>query len=415
MYNQLLVLAKDTNAPLRFRSGVSLHGHTRHSRESLGFIGQFLHRHSALRAWIAAQKDYCRCTSGISLDFDRAYWTPPLCERLAHEVEARQIRNLGLRPLVSLSDHDTIDACLLLHRQPEFRDVPISTEWTIPWGSAVFHLGIHNLPPAHAPALMSEMADTTASADESRILALFAALHAIPEVLIVFNHPLWNFVRIPADRFSFELSRFLQASQPFLHAFELNGMRSHRENQGVLRLARRHNQLILSGGDRHGCEPNASLNLTNAADLSEFVDEVRNGRQSTVLLMPQYNEPLAWRFWQNFTHVIADYPGHPEGRRRWDERTFHPDRDGNIVPMSRLWRVGPPEFLRTVFAAALLATRLPVRRLLGRWRAQATEALALDHAVAPPLPLAPRAAFRPVPLDSMVDDVLCSAAELAAD
>lgn len=415
MHNQLLALAKDRDAALQFRSGVSLHGHTRHSRENLGFIGQFLERHSALRAWIASQKDYCRCTSGITLDFDRAYWTPPLCERLAHQVEARQIENLGLHPLVSLSDHDTIEACTLLRAQPEFRHVPISTEWTVPWGPAVFHMGVHNLPPAEAPSLMAAMAEATASADESRILTLFADLHRIPEVLIVFNHPLWNFVRIAPRRFSFELDRFLQAAHPFLHAFELNGMRSHQENRGVLRLAREHNQVILSGGDRHGCEPNAFLNLTDAADFSEFVDEVRSGRHSTVLFMPQYNQPLAWRFWQNFTHVIADYPGHPEGRRRWDERTFHPDRDGNVVPMSRLWRVGPPEFLRTLFAAALMATQLPAHRLLRRWRRRDTESLVLAHAAALPAGPAPRPAFFPTPLDSTVDDVLCSTAELAAD
>jgi len=412
VHNQLLLLSRDREAALPFRSGVSLHGHTRHSQESLGFIGQFLSRHRPLRAWIDRQKDYCNCTSGITLDFERAYWTPPLCERLAYQVEARQIEALGLRPVVSLSDHDTIDACRLLREDPALGDVPISTEWTVPWGAAIFHMGIHNLPPAIAPSLMRAMLEATASADEDRILALFAEFDRMPEVLIVFNHPLWNFIRIAPDRFSFELTRFLTAASPWLHAFELNGMRSHQENREVLRLARDWDQLILSGGDRHGCEPNASLNLTNAGSFSEFVDEIRSGRDSTVLIMPQYSEPLAWRFYQNFTHVIADYPNHPEGRRRWDERTFHPDRNGNVVPMSDLWRVGPPEFLRTIFATALLAAEIPVHGLLRRWRSRDNESLVLPSVS---FPAEPRPALAEGSLEASVEDHLYSSAELAGD
>jgi hypothetical protein len=408
VHNQVLLLSRDKEAALPFQSGVSLHGHTRHSRESLGFIGHFLRRHRPLRAWIDGLKDYCTCTSGITLNFERAYWTPPLCERRAHQVEAEQIEGLGLRPMVSLSDHDTIDACELLRRDAAFSAVPISTEWTVPWGAAIFHMGIHNLPPTQAPGLMEAMLETTASADEERILALFAELHRMPEVLIVFNHPLWNFIRIAPDRFSFELRRFLSAASRWFHAFELNGMRSHEENRGVLGLAREWDQLILSGGDRHGCEPNAFLNLSNAACFSEFVEEVRNGRESTVLVMPQYGEPLGWRFYQNFTHVIADYPNHPEGRRRWDERTFHPNRNGDVVPMSQLWRVGPPEFLKSIFAAALLASRLQMQNLLRGWWSRDNHSLVLPSGLASLEP-SPAAAGAPV------EDHLYTSAELAGD
>lgn len=405
MHNRLLSLSTERNAALHFRSAVSLHGHTRHSRENLAFIGHFLNRHRPLRFWIDSQQDYCRSTSGINLDWDRAYWTPPLCERLAHQLESRQIEDLGLHPIVSLTDHDTIEACTLLRAQPGFDDTPISTEWTIPWGPAVFHLGVHNLPPALSQGFMDAMLDATARADQSRVLDLLAELDRIPQVLLVFNHPLWNFVRIDPARFSFELTRFLAAAGSRLHAFELNGMRNHRENRGVLQLARRWNQLLLSGGDRHGCEPNGFLNLTNAADASEFIDEVRNGRQSTVLVMPQYDQPLAWRFWQNFAHVIADYPHHPETRRRWDQRTFHPDREGNIVPMSRLWRMGPPEFLGNIFAAALLAARLPVSRLLRR---RAADSLTLP-------PSAPLPAFSDRRLEPSLDLRRTSSRDLAPD
>jgi len=366
--NQVLLLSRNRDCVVPYRSGVSLHGHTRHSQESLGFIGKFLERHSLTRHWMNYNKEQCQRITGVTLDFDRAYWTPPLCERLAHEVEARQIEELGLRALVSLTDHNSIDACTLLRADDSFRDTPISTEWTVPFGSAVFHIGVHNLPPARAESLMAAMHATTASADEEQILGLLDEFCRNPEVLLVFNHPLWNFDGITEERFEFELARFLMSANRYLHGFELNGMRDHRENRGVIQLAAQWNQLLIAGGDRHGREPNAWLNLSKSADFAEFVDEIRNGRESTILMMPQYSVPLGWRFYQNFTHVIAEYPNYPEGRRRWDERTFHPDADGTIVPMMRLWRNGPPEFLQTVFAVALMAARVPWHRVLAGWR-----------------------------------------------
>lgn len=379
MHNELLLLPRDRKSVVPYQSGISLHGHTRHSQENLGFIDKFLKERSFSRRWYASEKERCQRMTGIPLDLARAYWTPPLCERQAQAVESRQIEALGLRPMVSLTDHNSIDACLLLREDPALRDTPISTEWTVPFGEAVFHFGIHNLPAATAPALMAAMHAATAQADEKQIFGLFAELCAIPNVLVIFNHPLWNFFDIPAERFTFELTRFLESGNQYTHAFELNGMRSHKENRGVLKLAAEWDQVMISGGDRHGCEPNASLNLTNAADFSEFVEEIRYGRQSTVLVMPQYATPLGWRFYQNFTHVIAEYPGHPEGRRRWDERTFHPDRNGAIAPMVRLWKDGgAPDFLKAMFGAALMAARVPVHGMLRRWREKENESLQLS-------------------------------------
>lgn len=381
MHNQVLLLSRDRDAVVPYRSGVSLHGHTRHSQESLGFIGKFLEQRRLSRRWIEWEKEQCRRMTGIALDFDRAYWTPPLCERRAHEVESRQIEELGLRPMVSLTDHDSIEACTLLRGDDAFRETPISTEWTVPFGSAVFHLGVHNLPPEQAESLMAAMRETTAAADEKRVFALFAELCGIPGVMVVFNHPLWNFVDISSERFTFELTRFIESANQYMHAFELNGMRDHRENRAVIKLAAEWDQLVISGGDRHGCEPNSSLNLSNAADFHEFVDEIRNGRESTVVIMPQYAAPLGWRLYQNFTHVIADYPDHPEGRRRWDERIFHPDRTGAIAPIVRLWKNdGPPEFLKTIFASAMMAAHVPLRKVLSRWKGREDETLRLQPA-----------------------------------
>lgn len=66
--------------------------------------------------------------------------------------------------------------------------------------------------------------------------------------------------------------------------------------------------LTVSGGDRHGCEPNAILNLSQASSFSEFVDELRRHRQSQIVFMPQYQESLNWRTMQAVIDVLREYP-----------------------------------------------------------------------------------------------------------
>ena len=359
MRNQVLFLSRSRDVQTSFRSCVSLHGHTKHSLESLGFIGRFLQEHLVLRSWIAGQVQECRRRSGIHLDFDQAYWTPPLSAERAYELESRQIESLGLRPMVSLSDHNNIEASALLRQSHQFTDVPVSVEWTVPFGQAIFHIGVHNLPPRTAPDLMLVLQKSTAGASEGQVVDLLFELRQIPSLLVVFNHPAWNFTGIASDIFDFELRRFLECAGRTFDAFELNGMRSCHENRKVIQLAEEWNQVLVSGGDRHACEPNAILNLTNAADFPEFIEEVRNGRQSIVLMMPQYEKPLNWRFYESFTQVIQEYPEYPEGQRRWDERTFHPNASGDIVPLSELWPKGSPSFLKRIFAVAEMGTRVP--------------------------------------------------------
>jgi hypothetical protein len=376
--NQVWFQSRQKDTRSSFRSGVSLHGHTKHSVESLGFIGKFLHEHIVLRSWIEAQMRDCKRKSGINLNFDQAYWTPPLSAERAYSLECAQIESLGLRPIVSLSDHDNIEASALLRQSQRLSDVPISVEWTVPFGKAVFHIGVHNLPPRSAPELMSVLEQCTAEAREGRIVDLLFQLREIPSLLLVFNHPVWNLAGIASGNFEAELSRFLGGAGRAFAAFELNGMRSWRENYKVIQLAARWNQILISGGDRHACEPNAILNLTNASDFPEFIDEVRNGRQSIVAMMPQYEKPLRWRFFQSFTQITKEYPEYPEGQRRWDERTFHPDASGDIVPLSELWPKGAPSFLKRIFALAQMgAQALPIETIRPKLSATTLEAFAL--------------------------------------
>jgi hypothetical protein len=78
---------------------------------------------------------------------------------------------------------------------------------------------------------------------------------------------------------------------------------------------------MISGGDRHGCEANSVLNLSQAGSFEEFVQEVREGKRSEIVLMPQYFEPLPLRLVENAWHALSDAPAE-FGRRHWMTRVF---------------------------------------------------------------------------------------------
>jgi hypothetical protein len=362
--SQLIYLSRDRSFPASFRSAISLHGHTNHSREGLGFVSGVLRSKRMIGAWLDRRERRCIHETGLVVNLEKAYWTPPLDATLAYRLEQRQIESLDLQPFVSLTDHDIIEAPMQLRASAETADAPVSVEWTAPFGRSKFHLGIHNLPAAKAREWMARLQACTAKHDDREVCGMLADLHAVPTVLIVLNHPLWNLYALPAEEFDFELDRFLRDAGQFVDAFELNGLRSREENQQVADLAVKWNQVLISGGDRHACEPNANVNLTHAEDFEEFISEVRNQRRSTVLFMPQYEEQMGLRLFQNFLDIIREYPEFPEGQRKWDERTFHPDQDGTVVPVYKLWPNGTPSMFRKLFGLARMLEHHPVRETL---------------------------------------------------
>lgn len=338
----------------QFKTGVSIHSHTSCSKESLEFVNRIFASNPLLSAFLQSHNTKAG-KHGIRIDLDRGYWTPPLCPRSSYEVEKNQIeQKLGLQALVSLSDHDSIDAPMLLRVVPSLQDEPISLEWTVPFQTSKFHLGVHNLPAAHASELFNELKACTAQPSTERVCDLLRTLHAIPEVLVVFNHPLWNLYGIPAAQFARDFEDFLALNNAHLGAFELNGTRSWDENQRVAQLAAKWQQMLVSGGDRHGCDPNANMNLTNATCFSEWVHELRVERTSQMLFMPQYHEPIVARFYQTFLDAVREYPEHADGACRWDQRTFHPGPDGVVRPVSALWAFSPI-FLERILRVARLA------------------------------------------------------------
>src|SRR5579862_1395438 len=167
-------LWRDRSTPQRFRTGVSLHSHTLHSEETMAFIPRYTSGIPVVSNAIRRQEEIYRQRRNCSLDFSRAFWRPPLAPHEARDLESRQLEQLDLEALVSLTDHDNIQAGSMLRvLDPQ---APISVEWTIPFAPSFFHLGIHNLPPHRAPALMGNFAAFTKAPSKARLGDLLAAL-----------------------------------------------------------------------------------------------------------------------------------------------------------------------------------------------------------------------------------------------
>ena len=319
---------------MTYQAGVSLHSHTMHSKEYLGRLPTYIARvplgHFILEREIGRLHLYEKRI----FDFNTFYWTPPLSPREAYELERRQIREqLKLPAIVSLSDHDNIEAGLHLKLLDGMQQTPISVEWTVPFEETEFHIGVHNLPLARATEWMKEFEKFTAAPDEGKLEELFRGLADEPNSLIILNHPFWDAEAIGPERHRRVLQLFLEKYRGMLHAVELNGMRSRRENREVVRLGEEIGLPVVSGGDRHGCEPNAVLNVTRAATFDEFARELREDRHSEIMLMPHFFEPLQLRLLENAWHALADAPGE-FGRRHWMSRVFI-EENGSATPLSQ--------------------------------------------------------------------------------
>jgi hypothetical protein len=350
-----------------FRTVVSLHGHTLYSHESLDFLNTLARRVPPIRMALNRGAERYRQVHGTSLDLTRAWWTPPLSPYGAWKLEAdRIVSQFGARPLVSLSDHDDIEAGVTLRVLEECSTVPVSVEWTVPFDGTFFHMGIHNLPPDEARAIMADLQAFTAGAREDtlrgqeKLRDLFAALDAHREVLIVFNHPCWDECEVGRYRHTAAAQRFVANYGSFIHAFEINGLRPLTENSMVVDFARECGKPLISGGDRHALEPNTVLNLTNAANFEEFVAEVRGGF-SNVLVTTQYAEPFVLRVLHNIEQILAEHEHHGMGWRRWSDRVFYACDDGVVRSLSELWGNGGPMAVQT-FVRGVQILRQPLLR-----------------------------------------------------
>ena len=345
---RLHILREPQNLTSKARTGVSLHCHTEHSKEMLDFIPHYADKLPIINYFWHKERDKYLEKEGKGIDFSTAYWSPPLTAMGVYNIEKSQIEDAGLKPIVSLTDHDSINANFEVN---ETEAAPISLEWTVPFEYGFFHVGVHNLPKGRARELTDTLLEFTFNKEnhsDERLTEMFAMLNEIPTVLVILNHPLWDIELVGDKRHHELLKNFIRKHGKWIHAFEINGFRCWSENKAVIELAEALGIPIATGGDRHGCKPNTVINLTDASTFEEFVDEIREGRRSEVVLMPEYEQPLHSRQMQSFSEILKHYPDFADQRRRWFDRVFFDIGDGKgIVPLSAHgWKRGGPTWLR---------------------------------------------------------------------
>lgn len=347
---RLHIMKNASELPGKGRTGVSLHCHTEHSKEMLDFLPHYAEKLPIIaQFWRRERKNYIK-REGRGIDFSTAHWSPPLSAKDVYDIEKRQINDAGLDAIISLTDHDSIEANLIVNEAAPEEPAPISMEWTVPYEYGFFHVGVHNLPKDRAIDITKTLLDFTfveENQTNERLTELLDMLWEMPGVLVVLNHPLWDIELVGQERHEELLRNFIRTHGRWIHAFEINGFRSWSENKAVIEMAESLGIPIATGGDRHGCKPNTVINLTNADTFEGFVDEIRNEKRSEVVLMPEYKHPLHWRQMQSFSEILKFYPEFREGRKKWFDRVHFDIGDGHGVrPLSVHWERGGPAWLR---------------------------------------------------------------------
>ena len=359
------ILHKHWDRPLDegFSTGVSLHGHTLHSKESVKFIKR-LTRESNIIRWVITHYHKTRSDSPtVEHELARIWWTSPVSAGQALHLERTQIEEqLEMAPIVSLTDHDNIDAPMHLQLAARNEHVPVSVEWSTLFGETYFHIGVHNLPPKSAAEIFGQMKLCKTDARIELLDGLMDELAAMPGVLIVFNHPMWDQPGRGAKAHAQSVAEFIRRYREHIHALEINGMRTCKENQRVVKLAGEFDLPLISGGDRHGLEPNATLNVTNASTFAEFADEVIRDGHSRVVIMPQYREPHFLRVIQGIGDVLGEHPDHSLGWTQWGERVFRQQSDGSVKNFMQLFENrGEPPTLRNLVRMVKILTSKKLR------------------------------------------------------
>ena len=346
-----------------YTAAVSLHAHTGWSKEGMKDVSHYFDRIPLVRRFVRRELDDYARRNNEAVDFTRAWWHPPVDTASVLESETSQIaKRLGLAPIVSITDHDTIEGNLELQQNQANSVVPISCEWTVPFHDGFFHLGVHNLPPGRARDVFARLSRHTRDPRAGELSRLLDDLNEDPEILIVLNHPLWDLAGVGSAHHVTLVRRFLIECRHVIHALELNGYRSWQENVGVQALQQECPLPLISGGDRHGRAPNALLNLTTASCFGAFAREIRERGSSHILVMPEYRTSLVSRKLATATDAMQRHPGY-EGRERWTDRIWYDER-GLAQPLSAEWPDGGPFWVRAAMTAFIVAASRPLRPLM---------------------------------------------------
>jgi predicted metal-dependent phosphoesterase TrpH len=342
------------------RAGVSLHSHSEYSKEALDFIPGIARRIPLVSRFFDLAVARYQHQHGRPLDFASCYWRPPLSPAAVIDSERAQIAGrFDLPALVSLTDHDTIEGPKRLLATGAL-ETPLSVEWTVHVEEAEFHLGVHNIDPSCVEAAERAMAALTAGRRDRELGDILDWLAETPSTFVVLNHPFWDMAGIGALKHEATLLRFMRAHRHRVHGLEINGYRMWSENRRVLPLAEGFGIPVVAGGDRHGRLPNAVVNLTPAATLAEFADDLRAGRRTDCVVFPEYWDPFAARLLQGARDALGYDRHHHAGRKAWSDRVFFQSERGEAA-VSSIWPDGAPLWLRSSVA---------ITRLLGApsWR-----------------------------------------------
>lgn len=345
------ILQRKTTITSLARTGVSMHCHTRHSKEMLDFVPQYAAKLPIISHFWKKESVKFEEKNGKPIGFSNSHWSPPMTAEGVYASERTQIEGAGLSAIIAITDHDSIKGSTSAGNGSTPETAPISMEWTVPYEYGFFHVGVIGLPADRSDELAKMLLDYTFAEEppnSERLSEILETLNAIDSLLVVLNHPLWDIELVGNERHRDLLKNFLAANGQWLHALEINGFRSWSENKEVLELAAAYKLPVVSGGDRHGCQPNTVINVTNAATFSGFVEEVRVDKRSEVVIMPEYQLPLHSRQLQAFSEILEFYPDFPVERRRWFDRVFFDlgDERGAVPLSSHGWKRGGPVWLR---------------------------------------------------------------------
>jgi hypothetical protein len=285
-----------------FPYAVSLHNHSCHSIETMGMLNDVV-RLKWMRPFRHTLQDAFGFGSEAEFDFDEIDYLAPLTpeEVLIQETAAAAALGYG-EVILGLTDHDEVAGSIELGRaHPEWADrIPLGEELAIHFEGYLFHLGVTGMSADAAASLHTEL---NAAANADRLDEVFEMLRA-SGCLVVFNHPLvpWGENRqngIPAREL---LARYGWA----IHALEYNGMRSRKENDAVLELARAVGKPVIGGGDSHLLLASSVLSVSHGGSFQEFAAEVKDGRGVT-LITPQFFAPLGWKLFLRVLYFMAHY------------------------------------------------------------------------------------------------------------
>jgi hypothetical protein len=337
--------------PPDVRAAVSLHSHSECSRETLEFIPGIARQIPVIARYFERSLAQYQSEHGRPLNFGDWYWRPPVTPAAVIDSELAQLeQRLDLSGLVSLTDHDTVDAPRMLRANGR-ADVPLSVEWSVPFEGCLFHLGVHAISPAAIDGTMDAFAAYSAGPPggaHRRLGELLDALSECPETLVVLNHPCWDLARVGQLRHDSTLIGFLRAYPDRIHALELNGYRDWAENRLVLPIAKGFGLPVVAGGDRHGLFSNTMVNLTRARDWAGFVHELRVERFSHCVVFPEYVDPYVGRILRSAADILRPHHAHHRGQTTWAERVFI-TMNGEEHSVASMWE-REPLWLRTTVA-----------------------------------------------------------------